>query len=828
MYDEIIADSEGEDELFGPIAPAPVVGLKTTTPSAASTSANVSAISEFSTSKATAIDSISNFSSAASRGHATSTIITTTTTATTTRPRPKPKPLTRNIGHTSAISSGNNSNNAPTGNTSHIEMFDMALSIADRAKMRKRNKDGNHTSSSSAAPVQLDFLEISSDDELALPAKRPKKSKNATKKSSSLTTAATTSNHMRYDSSDPDPNSSYSLPVVATSPTLARNGIRASLIMLPPSDPPQSTPSEDFDIPAIETLPNPPSSASTSAVSESFNLRAHRDLSGPNIPPTPAPFFADPSSTPFPLDNDLNIPNNNTNNTNSREIHTTRVIDSVLMPPPPVPSPVVQPEAKKSRTKKKKVNDDDDEYMMDGEDWTGAEPKGKGKKSKSKANDKDKTATSKDKGKSTRSSTKAKGKGREKEVQAVSKSREFIEDDEDIDEMLMSTITIPPRNTSAAFSPTPQPYAQPQRSSPGSKRARDASDGQGDDLDDVNEVPRQGTWKKMRKSDDEARDAFGAADGVVDLSGSLDLDVNMGQSTSSKSSLKKGKKGKKGRVVMSEDEDEDAVSGMYMENRGRDVLDSVSIITTKSNTKPKSNAKKRVVSGEEEGHVTATDGIGSLKASFSFTMENILLSRPDNIPQTPISRPYMANSSSIQATLDTPAPDQKHLKYPSLTSRYTIAPKSARKSTPMSDLIRRVNSMPNSQFKSPIPRGGNRSGGGNTTPTTTNGAVGSLTAYSPYLKSSRSFLSRIAPLHPNRRTPPPLPPAPPSRKKTRKEIEWEKKDKEEREEMEERWEEELVERVGGMGEWLGMTEDMRKMMKRAKRDRELGLGGWEE
>ncbi|KAJ3863997.1 hypothetical protein EV359DRAFT_64349 [Lentinula novae-zelandiae] len=810
MYDEIIADSEGEDELFGPIAPVTIVGPATTTPSAASTSANVSTISEFSTSKATAIDSISNFSSTVSRAHATSTIITAAT-ATTSRPRPKPKPLTRNIGHTSAISSGNSSNNASTGNTSHIEMSDMTLSIADRAKMRKRNNDGNHTSSSSGAHVQSDILEIFSDDELALlPENKPKKSKktaekNTTKKSSSLTTAATTSNHMRYDSPDPDLNhsSSFSLPVVPTSPTLARNGIRASSIMLPPSDPPQSTPSEDFDIPEIETLPNPPSSASASVVSESFVLRAHRDLTDSNIPPTPAPFFADPSSSPFPIDNDPNIPNNNSNNTNSREIHTTRVIDSVLMPPPPIPSPVVQPEVKKSRTKKKKVNDDEDEYI--GEDWTGTEPKGKGKKSKAK--DKDKTATSKDKGKSTKSSIKAKGKGKEKELQAVSKSREFIEDDGDIDEMLMSTITIPPRNTSAAFSPAPQAYAQPWWSSPGSKRARDASDGQGDDLDDMNEVQRQGTRKKMRKSDDEdeAHGAFGAADGVVDLSGGLDLDVNMGQSTSSKASLNKGKKGKKGRVVMSEDEDEDkdkdAVSEMYMEDRGRDDLDIVSVTTTKSKTKPKLNAKKRV--------------------------ENKSPSRPD-MPQTPISRTYKAGGSSIQATPDTPTPDQKHLKYPSLTSRYTIAPKSARKSTPMSDLIRRVNSMPNSQFKSPIPKGGNRSGGGNNTPTTFNGAVGSLTAYSPYLKSSRSFLSRIAPLHPNRRTPPPLPPAPPPRKKTRKEIEWEKKDKEEREEMEERWEEELVERVGGMGEWLGMTEDMRKMMKRAKRDRELGLGGWEE
>lgn len=53
-------------------------------------------------------------------------------------------------------------------------------------------------------------------------------------------------------------------------------------------------------------------------------------------------------------------------------------------------------------------------------------------------------------------------------------------------------------------------------------------------------------------------------------------------------------------------------------------------------------------------------------------------------------------------------------------------------------------------------------------------------------------------------------------------------DKDEREEIEERWEEEVIASVGGSGEWEILGEERRRMMKRMKRDRELGVGGWEE
>ena len=137
--------------------------------------------------------------------------------------------------------------------------------------------------------------------------------------------------------------------------------------------------------------------------------------------------------------------------------------------------------------------------------------------------------------------------------------------------------------------------------------------------------------------------------------------------------------------------------------------------------------------------------------------------------------------------------------FSSLSSQYTIAPKTKR--IPMSDLIRRVNSLPGSSFSTPQPRGSRLSIPG--------------TAYSPYLKSSRSMLSRIAPLHPNRRTPPPPLPPPPPPKKSKKEKE-----------REEQWEEELIESVGGITEWACMTDAERKEMRTFKRQREMA--GWEE
>lgn len=165
------------------------------------------------------------------------------------------------------------------------------------------------------------------------------------------------------------------------------------------------------------------------------------------------------------------------------------------------------------------------------------------------------------------------------------------------------------------------------------------------------------------------------------------------------------------------------------------------------------------------------------------------------IPQENTDPPTSTSISkpAYSTTMNTPSKPA----FPTLASRYSIAPRT--KSTPMSELIRRV-SLPNSSTHSPTPR-------------KSTGPVG--TAYSPYLKSSRSALSRIAPLHPNRRTPPPPLPPPPPPKKTKKQLE-----------MEERWEEELIEEAGGLTDWACMSDMERKELRRAKRERETA--GWEE
>ncbi|KAJ4477436.1 hypothetical protein J3R30DRAFT_219290 [Lentinula aciculospora] len=393
MYnDEIIADSEDEDELFGPYRAVPAVDSTTTitTISADSTSksaAEASTISEFTTSKATASDTISNLSLVAPNALANPSITSvTTTTANTSRPRPKPKPIVKKPN----ISTTGDSPGKASSSTSNIEMFDMTLSIADRAKMRKRGNDNRDSSSSSGPGFRPDIIELSSsEDELALPA--PKKLKKTVKKTTEKFTSSTR-NVIRLDSPKSDLiSSSFSLPTV-TSPVLPRNGNRnrASSI-LPPSDPPQSTPSDIFDLPAIEILPNPSSSASASASYVSRAHRPHVDMSTDlDALPPPLPFFADPSSSPFMMDKNSNT------NLDAGNPHTvegaSKILHSVLMPPPPIPPspglpPTAQPRAKKPGTKRKKMSDED-EFMLDTEDWADTEPKGKGKKARSKRKEK--------------------------------------------------------------------------------------------------------------------------------------------------------------------------------------------------------------------------------------------------------------------------------------------------------------------------------------------------------------------------------------------------------------------------------------------------------
>ena len=131
--------------------------------------------------------------------------------------------------------------------------------------------------------------------------------------------------------------------------------------------------------------------------------------------------------------------------------------------------------------------------------------------------------------------------------------------------------------------------------------------------------------------------------------------------------------------------------------------------------------------------------------------------------------------------MSTPAPAPRG--FTAANRSYTIASK---KPTTMSELIRRVSSLPGSPFPA------------TTRPT-----------YSPLAKSSKSALRRIAPLHPNRRTPPPPPPKAPPKKKTQKMLD-----------LEEKWEMELEDTVEG---WYAMSEEERAALRRHKRDKELGF-----
>ncbi|OJT07196.1 hypothetical protein TRAPUB_1952 [Trametes pubescens] len=147
-----------------------------------------------------------------------------------------------------------------------------------------------------------------------------------------------------------------------------------------------------------------------------------------------------------------------------------------------------------------------------------------------------------------------------------------------------------------------------------------------------------------------------------------------------------------------------------------------------------------------------------------------------------------ASSTSIYGAASkpfaTPVPSARS-NFSNANRSYTIGAKST-KHTPMSELIRRASAQPGSPF-----------------PAT------ARPVYSPLVKGSKAVLRRIAPLHPNRRTPPPAPPRAPPPKKTKKMLE-----------LEEKWEMELEDSVDG---WYAMAESERAALKRAKKDAELGI-----
>ncbi|KAJ7170803.1 hypothetical protein C8R43DRAFT_944646 [Mycena crocata] len=260
----------------------------------------------------------------------------------------------------------------------------------------------------------------------------------------------------------------------------------------------------------------------------------------------------------------------------------------------------------------------------------------------------------------------------------------------------------------------------------------------------------------------------------------------------------------KGRTIMSDDDDEDSVgndtsipvesaiadAGGIEPERQAAVSDSVGDEETQKKVKSgkKKSSKKTVVSeSEAEENETSQN-----KPNENSSPRTSSKSQVENMPLDASRFNTSPKSQSFEST--------PKLALPSITSKYTLA--SRTKSTPMSELIRKVNSMPGSPFPVIAPR--------SRASFVVGAAGGSTPTYSPYNKFSRSALSRIAPLHPNRRTPPPPLPPPPPKPKTKKEKE-----------REERWEEEMIEAVGGWDEWKLLSEQEQKAAKRAKWAREL-------
>lgn len=212
--------------------------------------------------------------------------------------------------------------------------------------------------------------------------------------------------------------------------------------------------------------------------------------------------------------------------------------------------------------------------------------------------------------------------------------------------------------------------------------------------------------------------------------------------------------------------------------------------TTKPRARPnvkRKGKRKTVVSDEED----AANPPAPVPSPPSPRAAQVLAGRPAASPAPaanptppsskvkPSSHRSHARANSTACTQENRPPDRPQPQRPRCPPPI-VKPKA----TPMSELIRRVNSQPSSPFPN------------------------ALRTYSPFLKSSRTMLARIAPLHPNRRTPPPPLPRPPPPKKSNKQIA-----------MEERIEEELSETVEG---WSCMGEEERKGLLRARIDMELG------
>ncbi|KAG6900606.1 hypothetical protein C0993_007829 [Termitomyces sp. T159_Od127] len=633
------------------------------------------------------------------------------------------------------ISSSNSSRQEKTATFSDIPVdidYTMSIDIAERAKIRSRNKQQTQQ------PIisKNDIIELSSDDDdddfTILPL--PKRRKTIEKTKIKLAKKNKSNSETAVDAVNPKPrprprplkrsiqaaNTEEALPggitthedSIPTSPT--SNDAFTVHSQLPPSDPPSSTASS-YDHPPITTLPqmsadydssSPPSRFSSAENHRKF-VMSHVDELG---------------SEPDQL--------------------ASGTVDSCtyLMPPPPLPgppptffatsSPAQETTPTTSGTKaligrksrKKKPGDDDDSVL----EANGPKARAKQKRIPAK------------KVEGVVKQPKAKSKGKEKEI---FQSRELIDDVDDDCTSDKVSATLP------STSKKPEP------------------------LNSLISIPEYDTDSPANAKSSKNRRFVDQEDDELDA---------IGRSTSS-SGYQRRAVGRDKRVI---DSDNDYLSPQLVE------------ATSSPTAAPKAKSQDKPLPAKQ--------------ASKFSPCTNVEINGVTNLKQQTGNEkePYSSASSKENAlpSIDIPRTPKASVGpgvscFPSLSSRYTIGPRT--KSTPMSDLIRRVNSKPGSPFCSPAPRSG---GASSATPGT---------AYSPYAKASRTTLSRIAPLHPNRRTPPPPLPPPPPKKKTKKEIE-----------REEQWEEELIDSVGGITEWACMSDAERAEMRKAKREREMS--GWED
>ncbi|KAJ3504847.1 hypothetical protein NLJ89_g7726 [Agrocybe chaxingu] len=493
------------------------------------------------------------------------------------------------------------------------------------------------------------------------------------------------------------------------------------------------------------------------------------------------------------------------------------------------------------------------------------------KKTKDKKGDAQKMSSSSgaDKGRSKATATKGKGKLQDKDV---FKSREFIEDsDEDADPLRLTdnnAFTGAGHDQSSVEERRPELQPQPTKSSSSAPSGSKSATGtpqetktkkkgnktgqEGSTPSDPTLEPPGATSKAVSSSGspssssrsalDRAKEGAFASSSYPQDQLDADMPKGKGRTTSKKRkstvdsevddefkdeardekefvAKKKQKKGKN--VVLSDEGDVVEVEVEKVKSKLKGKGKEKQKETPRESVKERSfsngfkKASKVVVSEEEDAHLD-DDGDSfmgpphegrqptpeeSEKEKRRAAKENVSPAVPMASSRVSVT-PRPSSSTSIKLNPDGSTP---------LYARYEIAPR--RSGPSMSELIRRANSMPGSPFPAPsasspfVRKNSNASSAYPGTPT--------ATTYSPYLKSSRRLLSRIAPLHPNRKTPPPPPPPPPPRKKTKKEIE-----------MEEKWEEELVDNVGGLDVWAAMEEGERKEMRRIKFERERG--GWDD